>query len=61
MQTVTHIDISPSKEKKCCQNCGYFSKWGVHLGICNKGEKGVEKMDYQRCRKFDLTTRNNDE
>ena len=50
--TFTHIDISPSKEKKCCQNCKSFGKFGVHLGYCIK--KKTERMDNQTCKKFEL-------
>ena len=52
--TFTHIDISPSKEKRCCQNCKSFGKFGVHLGYCIK--KKTEKMDNQTCKKFELQT-----
>ena len=47
-----HIDISPGKDKTCCQNCKSFSKFGVHLGYCS--EKNTEKMDNQACKKFEL-------
>lgn len=43
------IEISPTKDKKCCYNCKHFGLWGVHTGFCRK--KGVEKMDNQTCRK----------
>ena len=47
---ITHIDISPGKEKKCCENCYYFSKYGVHLGYCVKKEKDM--LDKQSCKLF---------
>ena len=49
--TFVHIDISPSKDKRCCQNCKSFGKFGVHLGYCI--EKKTEKMDNQKCKKFE--------
>ena len=52
--TFVNIDISPSKEKRCCQNCKSFDKFGVHLGYCI--EKHTEKLDTQKCKKFELQT-----
>lgn len=46
-----HIDYSPGKKQNVCQNCIHFSKWGVHLGTCIK--KKSEKLDYQKCNKFE--------
>ena len=52
---ITHIDISPNKNQKCCQNCKYFSKFGVHLGFCN--DKNKEMLDNQKCKKFEFETK----
>ena len=60
MDTKVHIDISPSKEKKRCQNCEHFSKYRVHMGICGVNNKWEEKMDYQRCKKFEIKTTNDE-
>ena len=49
--TIIHIDISPGKEKKCCQNRNCFTKYGVHLGYCIL--KNTEKMDIQKCKDFE--------
>lgn len=50
----THIDISPSKEKKVCQNCKYFVKWGVHLGTCCRiGARIIDRLDNEKCKKFE--------
>lgn len=52
----TYIDISPSKNKKVCQNCNHFEKFGVHLGVCLNRKKYTEKLDTQTCNKFDFKT-----
>lgn len=57
--TFVHIDISPSKDKRWCQNCKSFGKFGVHLGYCI--EKKTEKMDNQKCKKFELQTEKREE
>ena len=44
------FEVAPAKKKKCCDNCNYFSKVGVHLGICCNN--GKEKMDNQICKNF---------
>ena len=49
--TIIHIDISPGQEKKCCQNCKKFCKFGVHLGYCLV--KNIDMLDKQRCKKFE--------
>jgi len=51
--TKSFIEISPSKDKKFCQNCKHFDKWGVHAGICCVDNKGYNKMDWQTCKKFE--------
>jgi len=53
MTTQSFIDISPSKEKKVCENCKHFSKWGVHTGTCYNRKKATTKGDYQTCKKFE--------
>lgn len=52
--SIGHIDVSPNKDKRCCQNCISFNKFGVHLGYCI--EKETEMMDYQKCKKFEKET-----
>ena len=47
---VHHLDISPNKNKKCCQNCKSFDKFGVHTGFCILKEK--EKLDINKCKNF---------
>jgi len=55
-----HIDISPSKEKRVCQNCKLFSKWGVHLGYCSKLKARItERLDWETCKKFERNDTNN--
>lgn len=54
-----HIDISPGSDKRCCENCKSFFKFGVHLGFCS--EKNTEKMDNQKCKKFELQTEKREE
>ena len=49
-----HIDISPSKEKRVCQNCISFMKFGVHLGVCFNRKKFTEKLDNQTCNRFEF-------
>lgn len=51
IKVVAHIDISPDKEKLCCQNCKSFDKLGVHLGYCLT--KRTEMLDTQKCKKFE--------
>lgn len=50
--TFVHIDISPGKENRCCNNCKSFGKFGVHLGYCT--EKKTEMLDKQKCKKFQV-------
>lgn len=50
-----NIDISPSRNKKVCQNCTHFSKYGVHLGYCSV--KNGDKLDNQRCNKFEFNAK----
>ena len=52
---ITHMDISPAANKKCCQNCKEFNKFGVHLGYCCR--KGKEKLDTERCKFFEFKTK----
>jgi hypothetical protein len=47
---IIHIDISPKKDIKCCQNCKSFVKFGVHLGYCTISFK--DKLDSQKCKNF---------
>ena len=47
-----HIDISPGSDKRCCENCKSFTKFGVHLGFCS--EKEATRMDNRTCKKFEL-------
>lgn len=52
-----HIDISPNKKRKVCQNCKYFSKWGVHMGVCSKPKARIaDRMDNETCKKFEYDT-----
>jgi hypothetical protein len=44
------FEVAPAKPEKCCNNCNYFSKVGVHLGVCTY--TGKEKMDTQTCKNF---------
>ena len=55
----SRIDISPGKDKTCCQNCKSFNKIGVHLGFCS--EKKKTRMDNQTCKKFELETEKREE
>ena len=50
----TFLDISPAKDKKVCQNCEYFYKFGVHLGICHNRKHHTEKLDHQTCNRFEF-------
>lgn len=54
IKTSTYMDIVPSSDKKCCQNCRSFRKFGVHSGYCIN--KKTEKLDNQKCKKFELQT-----
>lgn len=50
----TFIDIAPSKEKKVCDNCNHFFKWGVSTGMClNRKSCVPDKLDTQTCKKFE--------
>jgi len=51
MNQKVFIDVSPGKDKKCCQNCIQFGKFGVHLGWC--AIKETEMLDSQKCRHFE--------
>lgn len=53
MTILFNLDCSPNKFQKVCQNCIYFSKWGVHLGTCSNRKKFTEKMDNQTCNRFE--------
>ena len=55
IKVYSFTDISPSKEKKVCQNCKYFSKWGVHAGNCchPKIKPPTNRMDSCTCNKFE--------
>lgn len=57
MKIQIFIDISPSKDKKVCNNCLYFFKWGVASGNClhPKHARGItNKIDSQTCKKFEF-------
>ena len=54
IKVYSHIDISPLKAEKVCQNCKYFHKLGVHLGNCINRKKYTEKLDDQTCNKLEV-------
>lgn len=45
------LETSPKKDEEVCGNCGHFTLWGVHTGMCTEEDGIIDHGDREFCDK----------